>query len=528
MALKNTFSRIVAAIRTSRNDTERGILRFFGVKNAGVTVNHDSAMQVAAVWACIDVIASALASSDWNVYGGVRGASNKRALPEDNLQYILNTRWNPECTAQSAKRAMMIAAVGYGNGVAEIERDLAGRIVGLWPILPDRVEVRRAVDTNELVYRITLSETGGFIDLGPDEVLHIRGPGLTGFMGDDVLNRAVKSISQAVAMDAFTSAYFGNSAQLGTVFMYKNAKLDDGHYDRLSKSLAKRHTGADKAFTTAILDGGEWDVKQIGTTADKAQIIEAKHLSIEEICRWYHVPPHKVAHLLRSSNNNIEHQGLEFTRDTLRPWSKEIEQEADYKLVPYRSGKKFVEIDMDWAQQGDYKSRLEAYQIARGMGVFSANDILRKLGENTIGSEGDIRIVQGAMIKLGDVGAAYTQPAPSRTTSTAPEPDDAEDDDEETDTEDDLMDEAAMAWLQSVYERIERRRDNREHSLEKAGKESRNASREDARIYAAGELKPFAKVFPPARLAKIHEWSEQVINGCTPEIAAFAALEKKA
>jgi len=516
MALKNTFSRIVAAIRTNRNETDRGILRFFGLTNAGVNVNHEVAMQVAAVWACIDVIASSLASSDWNVYGGIRGAANKRDMPDDNLQYLLNTRWNPECTAQSAKRAMMIAAVGYGNGVAEIERDMAGRIVGLWPILPDRVELRRAEDNGELIYRITLSGTGGFVDLTPDQVLHIRGPGLTGFMGDDVLNRAVKSISQAVAMDAFTSAYFGNSAQLGTVFMYKNAKLDDTHYSRLSKSLEKRHVGAGKAFTTAILDGGEWDVKQIGSDADKAQIIAAKHLSIEEICRWYHVPPHKVAHLLRSSNNNIEHQGLEFTRDTLRPWAKEIEQESDYKLVPYRGPRKFVEIDMDWAQQGDYKSRLEAYQIGRNMGVFSANDILRKLGENTIGEDGDIRIVQGAMIKLEDVGAAYDAQADALEAAAPPEPDDTEGEDE-----------AVMAWLESVYERIERRRDNREKDLARTGKESFNAARDDAQAYSIQELAPFAKVLNKKQLALAHTWAAHVIGGCSPKIAAVAALEKK-
>jgi HK97 family phage portal protein len=204
--MKNPFTRIVAAIRSRKNDTDRGLRRMFGATDPGVFVDYDTAYQVSAVWACIDAIAAPLASSDWNVYEGLRDEANKKALPNDNLQYILNTRWNVEMTAQSAKRMMGISAVGCGNGYAEIERDLAGRIVALWPIPPDRVEPRRDLQTGDLFYRVTLGDQGGHVDLPPEDVLHFRGPGLSGFMGDDVLHRAIKTIAQAVAMDRFTAA----------------------------------------------------------------------------------------------------------------------------------------------------------------------------------------------------------------------------------------------------------------------------------------------------------------------------------
>lgn len=374
---------------------------------AGVRVDNLSAFQVDAVWACIDVIASALASSDWNVYSGSRGADIKTAVPDDTLQYLLNVRPNEEMTAQSAKRALGIAAVGYGNGYAEIQRDMAGRIVALWPIPPDRVEIRRDTETKRLFYRAYNQENTSYVDLEPWEVFHIRGAGITGIAGDDVVGRAIKTIAQSIAIDQFGSSYFGNNAKLGTMFVFKGKGLDPEKKKAMLDEMNDSRKGSDKAFKSAILEGGDWEVVTPEIDADKAQLIDAKHLSIESICRWFRVPPHKIAHLLRATNNNIEHQGLEFKRDTLRPWTKEIEQECDYKLIPFRGAKKFVEIDMDWADQGDYKSRMEAYQIARNMGAFSANDVLRKLGENTIGEAGDIRIVQGANVRLEDVGAAY-------------------------------------------------------------------------------------------------------------------------
>lgn len=443
--------------------------------DAGVQVNHNIAFMQAAVWACIDVVSSSLASSDWNVYLGVRGGDKKTALPDDRTQYILNTRFNPEMTAQSGKRAMGIAAAGYGNGYAEIEWDMAGRVAALWPISPDRVELTRN-RFGRLVYRVTQDYQGGFVDLEPEDVFHIRGGSLTGLAGDDMISKAVKTIARSVAVDQFAASYFANGTQLGGVLEYEK-KLDDPSFDRLREQWNGKHQGARNAFKTAILENGV-KFTQVNADADKAQLVDVKNQLIEEVCRWFRVPPHKIAHLLRATNNNIEHQGLEFSRDTLRPWVKEIEQEAEFKLFSARGPRKFVELDVDWAEQGDYGSRMTAYSTARGMGVFSVNDVLRKLGENTIGEVGDVRTMNGAAVRLEDVGKNMT---PAAAAPAVPAPaDDAANDDQ--------ADDVAQAWLTSVYARIQRRYDNRKAA---AGAE---AALQDAQTYAAEQIAELADV----------------------------------
>lgn len=501
--IRASVTRVMAAIRVRLSDPQRG--RALRLRSpAGVYVNHDIAEQVAAVWACMDVIASALSSSDWNVYAGIRGSSNKQDLPDDSLQYILNTRFNAEMTAQAGKRAVALAAVGYGAGYAEIERDMAGRIIALWPIHPARVEPRRDMDTGRLFYRVLQEWGGGWVDLEPDALFVVRGASLLGFTGDDTVARAIQTISTAVALDQYAASYFGNGAQMGTIFTYKG-KLDDTHYNRLKETIEGRHQGPGKAFRPGFFDGnGEWDIKQTGSDAEKSQLVNVKHLSVEEICRWFRVPPHKIAHLLRATNNNIEHQGLEFTRDTLRPWKKEIEQEADYKLIPYRGPKKFVEIDVDWAEQGDYKSRAEAFSTLIGCGVFSPNLVLQKLGENTIGAAGDMRFVNGAAIPLERIGDAY-----QASTKSAP-----------------ADHEVTAAWLASVYARIERRVDNRADHLQKAGRPDwLDEARSSSRAFALELMSDLAGVLGD-RFQTANEWALEVINGCDPKTAAAAALEK--
>lgn len=504
------ITRAMAALRVRRADPQRRGFGLFSVGDGLPPVTHEGAERVAAVWACMDVIAAALASTDWNVYAGIRGDSNKKDLPYDSLQYILNTRFNPEMTAQAGKRAVSLAAVGHGTGYAEIERDLSGRIINLWPISPDRVDPRRDAETGALFYRVTQEYAGGWVDLEPSQLFIVRGASLVGFAGDDPIARAIRTIATALALDQYASGFFGNGAQLGTVFTYKG-KLDDTHYQRVKEQIELRHTGVKNAFRSGFFEGaGEWGINQMGIDAEKAQLVNVKHLSVEEICRWFRVPPHKVAHLLRATNNNIEHQGLEFTRDTLRPWVKEIEQEADYKLIPYRGPRKFVELDTDWAEQGDYKSRAEAFSTLIGCGVFSPNVVLQKLGENTIGKDGDIRFVNGAAIPLDRIGDAYTV-ANAKTEPAEPEPQAS-------------AKPVEAAWLASIYARIQRRVENRAEHLQKAGRPDWLAeARSSTNTFALELMSDMADVLGD-RFTTANKWALQVVNGCDPEVAAAAAM----
>lgn len=496
------------------NPQRGGRLQFIGRNNAGVHVTHEIAFMVSAVWACIDVIASALASSDWNVYAGIRGSDQgKSVIYDDSLQYILNSRFNRDMTAQAGKRALAIAAVGYGNGYAEIQYDGAGRVVALWPISPNRVQLVRSNEDGRLLYRVA-QEYGGTVDLEEGDIFHLRGAGLTGVVGDDPIARAIQSVGMSVALDQFGASFFANGTQLSGALEAPGTLLDTT-FNRLKEEWATKHTGSRNVFKTAVLEAGvKW--VPISSDAQKAQLIEARYQQVEEICRWFRVPPHKVAHLLRATNNNIEHQGLEFSRDTLRPWVREIQEEADYKLIPARGPRKYIELDVDWASEGDYKSRAEALQILRMMGVFSTNDVLRKLGENTISAAegGDLRIVNGASIPLPHVGENYRNTG----TPTTPEPPSAPSVEQPTT--------ATKAWVQSIYSRIARRHENRLADLRRAGKEDAALlARDDALAYSDTALDEAREVLGPL-MARAKAGAQEVITG-KPAAEVVAGLFQK-
>jgi HK97 family phage portal protein len=423
---------------------------WFAPNNAGVTVTPDTALQVSTIWACVNAVSGPIASSDWNVYQRLPKGDHE-AQPDDPAQWYLNVRPNLEMTAKSMKQALMIAACFWGNGYAEILRDMAGRFAGLWPIMPDRVDMIR--ERGEIFYKVK-NDDGSEVLLSSMEMFHVRGPGLSGLLGDNIVTRGAHSIALSIAAERFAESYFGNNTQMGVLIeMEGSGAMSQEAYDRLKESFQKRHKGPNNAFRFGVLEGGA-KLHQLNVQASEAQLTESRLHQVEEICRWFGVPPHMVAHLKNATLNNVEHLGIQFTRNTLRPWAREIQEEAEYKLFPVRGKPRFIMLDLEWASQGDYKTRMEGHSIGRGMGVLSANDILKKEGMNTIGKEGDIRIVNGAAVRLEDVGKNVVA-AP---TSTSTQPDRGEG------SQPDKPDTSARVlerWTASTLDRVRRRYENR-------------------------------------------------------------------
>lgn len=460
---------------TKSADPDRELRYLSSANLAGVRVTEDTALQVSTIWACCIVISNAVAASDWNVF--LRKKANDRdLLYDDRVQYMLNTRPNEEMTAKQMKQAWTLSAVMSGNGYAEIARDQAGRPAALWPIAWDRVDPRR--DESGLLWWRVRNDDSTEVRIEHRDMLHLGGPGVTGLLGDSIISRGAATFALAIAAESFASAYFGNGATPGIMLEPAGVgAMDDKTYERLKSQFEGRHRGPGRAFKFGVIEGG-MKVHQLKVTAQESQITEARKHQIEEICRWFGVPPHKVAHLVHSTLSNIEHLGMEFARDTLRPWARGIEEETTFKLFSERSRPRFVKLDLDWASQGDFESRTKAYRQMRDMGAYSVNDILIAEGKNTIGKEGDVRIVSSATIRLEDVGTNYpTEPPPEKAAT-----------DKEPST-------VSAAWLAQIYDRCAKRYSNRV-----AQRSDPEEAKREVSEYFSTQIETFCSEHPTASL----------------------------
>lgn len=376
---------------------------------AGVTVTPATAMQSAAVYACVRVLEETVASLPLFMYK--RNGRAKERAPEHSLYRLLHDLPNPELTALEMRGMMMGHLCLWGNAYAEIVWDQAGRVVELWPLRPDAMELKRD-DAGRLWYVYRMPQRSG-AQLKPfpaENIWHIRGLSLDGLMGIGPIRQMRNALGLARAAEDFGARLFANDSRPGGV-LKAPGKLTPEAAKRLKQSWEAGHRQENQHRLAVLEEGIEW--QQIGLPPEDAQFLETRKFQVSEIARIFRVPPHLIGDLDKATFSNIEHQGIEFVTHTIRPWLVRIEQSIARCLLTERErGTYFAEHLVDGLLRGDIQSRYQAYALGRNNGWLSANDVRERENMNPIAG-GDVYLVPMNMVPAdelaaGDDGGAAT------------------------------------------------------------------------------------------------------------------------
>lgn len=395
-----------------QNSIGSGWSFLFGSTSSGKTVNERTAMQTTAVYACVRILAEAIAGLPLHVYR-YRMDGGKERIPQHPLYYLLHNEPNPEMTSFVFRETLMSHLLLWGNAYAQVVRNGRAQAVALYPLLPSKIEVNR--DSNgELIYTYYrdydengLNPKGGYITLRKDDVLHIPGLGFDGLIGYSPIAMAKNAIGMSLATEEYGAAFFANGANPGGVLEHPGVIKD---IQRVKESWNSAYQGSANAHRVAVLEEG-MKFQAIGIPPEQAQFLETRKFQINEIARIFRVPPHMVGDLEKSSFSNIEQQSLEFVKYTLDPWVVRWEQSLQQSLIlPSEKSSLFIKFNLDGLLRGDYQSRMNGYAVGRQNGWMSANDIRELEDMNRIAAEdgGDLYLINGNMTKLADAGAFAT------------------------------------------------------------------------------------------------------------------------
>lgn len=364
-----------------------------GRSDAGVLVNEKQAFRLSPVFACFKIISEDLSKIPLSVYQRMPDFSIRLA-PEHRVHSLIHDEPNEIMTAVTFRGALITSALAFGNAYAFIQRDRAARVIGLH-LLPS--EKTSAIFVNgEFLFATTATDNGQVKLIDPENVLHLVGLTMDGITGYSPVTTCKNAIGIGLASEKFAAQFFGNGARATGVLTHP-AHLEAEAYENLKKSVREWATGENALRPIILEEGLKWE--QITINPNDGQVLETRKFQVEEIARLYRVPLHKLGELSRSTNNNIEHQGIEHNQDALQPWAVKLEQEINRKLL---GGSYFCEHDFSELERGDSASVAAGIQALRNIGIYSTNDSLRKLRMNPISAEdgGDVRTVQGAMIPL--------------------------------------------------------------------------------------------------------------------------------
>jgi len=368
---------------------------------SGQNVSVDSAMQLAAVWACVRLIAETVSTLPVKVYR--RRADGSRETARDHpLHRLLSQSPNAEMTP--GRFMLLLVASICLRGNAFVEKVKVGRrVVALIPLLPQCMSVKR-LENGRLEY--TYTEEGGKRVIPVDNIMHIRGFGLDGVCGMHPVMEGRDVFGAAMAAEEAAARVFSQGLQSSGVLTHESGTLKPEQREKIRQSLAT-FAGSKNAGKLMVLEAG---LKYQGITMnpEAAQMLQTRALNVELICSWFKVPPFMIGHMDKQSSwaASVEAQNMHFLTNSLRPILDNIEQEISRCLIdPAERDVIYAEFAVEALLRADSAGRAAYHSTALQNGWMSRNEV-RALENMAPIPGGDMYTVQVNLSPLDQLGRA--------------------------------------------------------------------------------------------------------------------------
>ena len=339
-----------------------------GASVGGAHVTADSAMSVATFYACVRVLSESFAILPFRLYRPKVGGGRQRITDHWLLKLFCRrpNRWQTPFEFREMLQGHLSAR---GNAFCQIIEDGEGGISELLPLHPDRIKLELVSDWG-FRYRYTRRD-GTQTLLQPGEVWHIRGLSGDGFIGYNPIEVHRESLGESMQVQGYSSRFYANNATPPMWIKYPGKFADKAARQTFREQLQDSQLGQNRGKTMVLDQGMELNALQINQK--DMQFIDLRRLKREDVAQLFRMPPHKVGILDRSTNNNIEHQGIEFWSDTMSPWAERWESSIECNLLGFDTDIE-VEFDMRAMMRGDSAARAKYIHNMVLDGVINRNE----------------------------------------------------------------------------------------------------------------------------------------------------------
>lgn len=375
-----------------------GWSEYSGSSASGQNVSVDKSLHLSAVWACVKVISETISTLPLKIYE--RKPDGSKSVAVDHPVYQILCR-QPAIDLTPARFMQMIPAsiCLRGNSFSE-KLFFKKELVGVRPLLPQYMNVG-SDEAGRITYKYSDPVTKTEREIPRENIMHIRGFSLDAAVGLTPIQFGADIIGSALATNEAASNVFKNGLQ-NSGFMTSSVPLNPEQRTALRNNL-QQFMGSNNAGKVMLLEGG-FDYKGITINPETAQLLESRSFSIEEICRWFGVPPVIIGHMEKQSSwaSSIESLYTQFLITGLRPMLVNIEQEIGRCLLD-NDDRYFAEFAVEGLLRADSNGRASYYKQALQDGWMNRNEVRAK--ENLPPIEGgDKFTIQLNMTTLDKVG----------------------------------------------------------------------------------------------------------------------------
>lgn len=325
-------------------------------------------LQISTAWRCIDLIASNISTLPVFVYRNRLGGMRDLARGEP-LYNLMHDTPNPLMTAAEFWQSMLLSYLTRGNAYARLDRNGAGEVIAMYPISPD--QITPYIDPDELTLSYLLHSMPTKPLLKAENVLHIKDAG-SGLMGMSRVSYMGASIYEAENSQKAAASLFANGDKPAGI-LTTDKILTTEQRNRMRKNFRDIAEGADGRLH--ILEAN-LKYEKTSMTPDDAQLLATRQFGVEEICRWFGVPPVLVGH----SNTTAWGSGIEqiidgFYKLTIRTIIKKVEQVLHARVLTAAQQTRYtIEFELDALLRANAKDRFDIYSKAVQNGIYTRNE----------------------------------------------------------------------------------------------------------------------------------------------------------
>lgn len=355
------------------------------------SVNAETVMTVSAVFACVRLIAGAIASAPVVIYKRSKQDEADKPFRSHPYHTMLSLRPNDHLTASTFWKTMATNKVLHGNAYAAIIRGKSGRPTGLVPFKPYRVVPYQAWELGldkklgylpeGLIYAVTW-DNGKLTFMDQDDMIHVPNIGWDGKQGMSTIKAGAQAMGLALSAEVSAASLFEKGMVAQFSISYPN-KLNPDAQDKLREYLNARYTGSQNHNTPLILtEGGE--AKALSLNPEDVQLLQSRQFSVVDIARFFGVPPVMIGETEKTSSwgSGVEQMARWFVMFTLNDHLTDIEQEIEKKL--FGGSEYYASFDEAELTRGDTKTRAEYFKAALGgtqsPAWMTQNEVRRKEG----------------------------------------------------------------------------------------------------------------------------------------------------
>lgn len=296
----------------------------------GKAVNVRTAIQVATVFACCRVIGNGMAQVPLKLMK--ESADGKIRVPAKShpLYKLLSLKPNDWQTAFQFRQMLAWHVELCGNAYVFKNRSVTGKILELIPFAPGQVSVRR--DTGLQLFYDVVGLDGTFHTFKKDQIWHLRGPTMDGFIGLEVVHLAREAIGLAMTAEESVAQLHKNGVRNSGVYSVEGTLSEKQHKD-LTAWVNSNFAGVQNTGKAMILDRA---AKFLNTSMSgiDAQTLETRKMQIEQICSFFGVLPIKIGFSDKTATfASAEEFNRAHREDCLSPRWESFEQSAAVSLL---------------------------------------------------------------------------------------------------------------------------------------------------------------------------------------------------